>query len=474
MQVLSRKLEVPLSSLQENASNPLRRLLADTPLPLLGLAFCRAWSQWAVASMDALDSGASFLTCRPFYDFACLAAALVLASVAPKIGELFRHDRLLLAASLTMCLIPLLSVFAPVSPGGMLGYAGAAVGGVGFFIMSAAWACLYVRYGSLRAVMLFCLARVLSEGIIFMYAGFNEAYLAGALALSPLVSYLCLRHSVNLLDGAMRQAETDGSRPFPWKPAAFMLVYAFAYAVSCPASGTAFLAYPATACTAVPPIVFLACSLYLSGRFNFGSFYLIACPTMMAAILLPAAFGASSGQFAKACLEISFSTAVLTEFLMVAELSSRLKIQPLWLFCIVRAFRYAGLLLGWLFVRTTGGLGEAACTSVVLIICVVVVSFMLISEHGGNANWGIFPKNVAAPYMGETPDSRICEVGSTFGLSKREVEVLGLLAEGATPGSIAIKLSLAEGTVKAHVQHIYQKTDCHSRKDLMALVHGGR
>lgn len=463
-----------MSASQENAPNPLRRLLADTPLPLLGLAFCRAWSQWSVASMDALDSGASFLTCRPFYDFACLAVALILASAAPKVGELFRHDRLLLVASLTMCLIPLLSVLAPVSPGGVLSCVGVAAGGAGFFVMSAAWACLYVRYGPLRAVMLFCLARVLSEGIIFLYAGFNEAYLAGALALSPLASYLCLRHSVNLPDGAMRQAETDGSRPFPWKPAAFMLVYAFAYAVACPASGTTFLAYPATACAAVPPIVFLACSLYLSGRFNFGSFYIIACPTMMAAILLPAAFGVSSGQFAKACLEISFSTAVLTEFLMVAELSNRLKIQPLWLFCIIRAFRYAGLLSGWLFVRVTGGLGESVSASVAIIACVVMVSFILISEHGGNANWGIFPKNVAAPYMGEAPNGRIREVSSTFGLTKREVEVLGLLAEGRTLGAIASKLSLAEGTVKAHVQHIYQKTECHSRKELMALVHGGR
>ena len=463
-----------MSASQESAPNPLRRLLADTPLPLLGLAFCRAWSQWSVASMDALDSGASFLTCRPFYDFACLAVALILASAAPKVGELFRHDRLLLVASLTMCLIPLLSVLAPVSPGGVLSCVGVAAGGAGFFVMSAAWACLYVRYGPLRAVMLFCLARVLSEGIIFLYAGFNEAYLAGALALSPLASYLCLRHSVNLPDGAMRQAETDGSRPFPWKPAAFMLVYAFAYAVACPASGTTFLAYPATACAAVPPIVFLACSLYLSGRFNFGSFYIIACPTMMAAILLPAAFGVSSGQFAKACLEISFSTAVLTEFLMVAELSNRLKIQPLWLFCIIRAFRYAGLLSGWLFVRVTGGLGESVSASVAIIACVVMVSFILISEHGGNANWGIFPKNVATPYMGEAPNGRIREVSSTFDLTKREVEVLGLLAEGRTLGAIASKLSLAEGTVKAHVQHIYQKTECHSRKELMALVHGGR
>ena len=121
-----------------------------------------------------------------------------------------------------------------------------------------------------------------------------------------------------------------------------------------------------------------------------------------------------------------------------------------------------------------GQLTISAETVVTIIACVVMVSFILISEHGGNANWGIFPKNVAAPYMGEAPNGRIREVGSTFGLSKREVEVLGLLAEGATPGSIAIKLSLAEGTVKAHVQHIYQKTDCHSRKELMALVHGGR
>jgi DNA-binding CsgD family transcriptional regulator len=46
---------------------------------------------------------------------------------------------------------------------------------------------------------------------------------------------------------------------------------------------------------------------------------------------------------------------------------------------------------------------------------------------------------------------------SEFGLTDREAEVLGLVAEGKTNAEIAAIRSIAPGTVKKHLDHVYEK-----------------
>ncbi|HMR91104.1 MAG TPA: response regulator transcription factor [Chitinophagaceae bacterium] len=50
-------------------------------------------------------------------------------------------------------------------------------------------------------------------------------------------------------------------------------------------------------------------------------------------------------------------------------------------------------------------------------------------------------------------------------LSRRETEVLKLIAEGKSRGRIAEELNVDPETVKTHVKNIYQKLDVHSRAD---------
>ena len=63
---------------------------------------------------------------------------------------------------------------------------------------------------------------------------------------------------------------------------------------------------------------------------------------------------------------------------------------------------------------------------------------------------------------------------SPAGLSAREVEVLGLLAAGATNKEIAAALVLSPGTVTQHLVNIYTKIGARRRADAaaFALQHG--
>ncbi len=70
----------------------------------------------------------------------------------------------------------------------------------------------------------------------------------------------------------------------------------------------------------------------------------------------------------------------------------------------------------------------------------------------------IAPQPVLLPY-GET-------------LSHREVEVLSLLAEGASNEDIAGKLFLTTGTVKWHVHNIFGKLDAKNRTQAVKMAKG--
>lgn len=61
-------------------------------------------------------------------------------------------------------------------------------------------------------------------------------------------------------------------------------------------------------------------------------------------------------------------------------------------------------------------------------------------------------------------------IAQEFHLSDREREVVEMMAEGYSRTYIRNVLNVSEGTVKAHVAHIYQKLQIHRKDDLLDLV----
>ena len=62
--------------------------------------------------------------------------------------------------------------------------------------------------------------------------------------------------------------------------------------------------------------------------------------------------------------------------------------------------------------------------------------------------------------------------GGALALTPREVDVLRLVATGRTAGAIAATRGISEGTVRKHVEHIYDKLGVHDR--LLAVTEGRR
>jgi DNA-binding NarL/FixJ family response regulator len=53
-------------------------------------------------------------------------------------------------------------------------------------------------------------------------------------------------------------------------------------------------------------------------------------------------------------------------------------------------------------------------------------------------------------------------------LSRRELEVLAMIAEGAPNSEVAGRLFIAETTVQSHVQHILRKLDVRNRTEAVS------
>ena len=64
-----------------------------------------------------------------------------------------------------------------------------------------------------------------------------------------------------------------------------------------------------------------------------------------------------------------------------------------------------------------------------------------------------------------------CEaIADRYLLSRRETEVMFLLAKGHNAAFIQDQLCISKSTAKTHINHIYRKLGVHSRQELIDVI----
>ncbi|MDR3052592.1 MAG: helix-turn-helix transcriptional regulator [Coriobacteriales bacterium] len=97
-------------------------------------------------------------------------------------------------------------------------------------------------------------------------------------------------------------------------------------------------------------------------------------------------------------------------------------------------------------------------------IFMLLVAFRRMGEHR-EKDGALATEDVFAQMAGN------CRAASArFGLTQRESELLVLLAQGRSMPYIQNALTLSEGTVRTHVNHIYAKLKVHSKQELIDLL----
>ena len=146
------------------------------------------------------------------------------------------------------------------------------------------------------------------------------------------------------------------------------------------------------------------------------------------------------------------------------------------------------MLLGRDTSQALGSIGVAPAnteviTSTLAVISIVAATMIFMSEKELSSNWGAVPitpevqPNLTTEPRKKTPAekkhelaTRVATVARKYKLSTREEEVLLLLGQRKTVGIIERELFIANGTAKAHVRHIYQKLDIHTRQELFNML----
>ena len=85
------------------------------------------------------------------------------------------------------------------------------------------------------------------------------------------------------------------------------------------------------------------------------------------------------------------------------------------------------------------------------------------------ARW-VFERLGAAPDLASLDAESATFSSAVGGLTRREIEVLKLIAEGETNKAIAVSLVISEHTVARHVQNMLQKLGFSSRSSLAAFA----
>lgn len=290
-------------------------------------------------------------------------------------------------------------------------------------------------------------------------------------------------------DGPAAEAEADSGVhrwSFPVQPTLLMGIYAFAYAFILNAGFKQLQTVPVQGFADL--VVFLgvlAIALVASTRFDVKLLSVAAAPLVCAGLLCAiTAFGWAHPASAPLAA-LGFYCMSTFIYLLLFNISFRYGVNPLWLFGFSRAARVIGTLCAAL---VSGGLGiqgpGAACDMVAgaLLVVVVAAAMMLAAGKGFATTWGIHvvdepstagerPGGAASrPQLGGVFEDRLSYVAYVWGLTRREEEVLGLLARGMGVPDIERELLISNGTVRNHVQHVYKKLGLHSRDDVRAFM----
>lgn len=476
-------------SMADGKTSLLLGFIPVVPLAFLGLGIYRAWIEIAfVGSFVDFPFGASI---RDIFDATMVVVSFACAALARRIGPFYNKPPMYIAGGL-MLVASTICVFSSCLLPGMetiLAPAGGVLGGIGIAILILFWSELYGCLNPLRVASYYSLAIAAGAIVVYIYKGFEFPWLFVMTALLPVVSLLCAREGFSRLPKNERPSTVWVHLSVPWKAILLMAIYAFAYGMLENVSYQSdFGPHSSPGTVAAAIAVFLGVAAR-GKHFDFGLVYRVALPLTVAALLLLPSFNFMSGMASSFCVSAGYTMQSIIIMLILANLCYRYGASAIWLFGIERGIRQVFMMLGREVTdgahafNLLGGNGEVFI-SIVSAIAIVAGTMILMSEGELSSSWGakVLKKGTANESSGKNAaesspaerkhqlSSRVAEVARAYKLSAREEEVLLLLAQRKTVGIIERELFIANGTAKAHVRHIYQKLDIHTRQELFDML----
>lgn len=450
------------------------------PLAFLGLGVYRAWIELSFVG-SFVDFPAALFDSRDMFDIVMSVTLLGCAAFARRVGPFFNKKSVfwLCGATLTASTVLMFSsVYLPAFalP---LSLASSLLGGFGIALMILIWSELYGCLNPLRVALYYSASIVVGALVIYVYRGFLFPWLFVMTAILPAVSLLSALRGFNLLPSEELPSCSWSKFSVPWKVIFLMAIYAFAYGLTENHLYSGSLGPHSAVGTVVIALVVICGVLVRGGKFDFGAVYRLALPLMVGAFILLPTFGFLGSFWSNFCIAAGYTAFSILIMLILANLCYRYGVSAVWLFGIERGVRALFMMLGRETQDLFGGLsvgGVEGGTVIALLslFAVVAGTVILFSERELASRWGAQflagGTDTEAILKKQELADRCDALARTHKLSTREQEVLLLLAQRKPITVIECELIIANGTVKAHIRHVYQKLGIHSRDELFALL----
>ena len=446
--------------------------MAAVPLVFLGVGLYRAW----LATFFRYDAFPTMQVSDYFlFEAAIGAASLGLAFAARRVCPLWSNRRAAWATVLAMTAGSALAALGCfVVPSVVLKTAGLVLAGAGLASTILMWAEFYGSVNPVRVALYHSMGIFAGEALKWLFMGLETSYLVFFSIALPAACVASVRASIRRLPRDERPTESrrEGARVIPTKAVALMAACSFAAAFG------ALPVWPLTFGNAAGAMG--ACALVCVGvlaqtrRFNFDTVYQLAFPLFIIAFLFVSPVFTGDSAFTAASYDAGYTMLTIFMVIVFANITYRFGVNAVWACGIERGIRYVAELAGWGASAALGAQADPSVTSAVFTAITVAVAAVFaavfFSERGFSATWGLVLDDAGASSSEERWRMlRVSELAKRFELSPREGEVLRLLAERKTGPQMEDDLFIAQGTIKAHISHIYRKLGVHSRTELFAL-----
>ena len=487
-----------------NLSHIVRRSLSTVsfkPWHLLGFGYYQAWVYLAVMSTvlypDSQFFNESLAFTRQYYSISLSVALIVLVLIVGKFDLL--QQRWVLAGSASLTFAGTLVIALPVYFGSAslpVAIVGITLTSIGNALCILAWGALWASIAANRMgmhiVVSNCFAGVLYL-IVVMLPALAAIAATALLPVASLVTLLCCKD------------EPPREEALPEHPARKLIIKIVAILALVPlvygvARAFSSLDFASEFTGSYRHVIFgITCFAFILMVVSASAprerivmrMYRLIMPLMIIGFTAYSFVGEGERWLAFAAIGCGFYSFEGLVWLLYPQLVLKFKGSSYvvfgWSRALFHLFGFAGATIGYGLVDH--GMADAPFINIICLGIVVLLVFTMtyvFTEHdlrlfvkpsssdSGESGSSKEANSISGPTVSEDLETLCAGLTQQYGLSKRESEVLLLLAKGRSAPFIADEFTVSLGTVKTHIRHIYEKVGVHSKQELLDLIEAAR
>ena len=347
--------------------------------------------------------------------------------------------------------------------------------GIYLSVMAVCWLWVYAHNSAATVIWNIMFSAFAGSIILWFIVGMDTPRVACSLvALLGIAAFTLTKRMALLRKTPPDQLVKESQGHAPIHIAISTLLFSYAFMVSLSFAGLEHFSLAFSAIAILIPFLLVGVLMLSFKRLTTLSLLNIAVPIIVTATL--------SASFLELNPVVTFDLALVGILLFLAyavvllcAITEKFDSRSYQTFSLLMIGYFGGCILGRA-VSAWAMFGPTLSHDVVVLSSVLaVLSAMLLCIRNG-----FIPKQLIALFdpdrtrnEGDLPSeqvARVTQISAQCNLGAREHEVLELLLKQKTANEIATEMTIANGTAKSHIRHVYKKLGVHSREELFELM----